>query len=77
MAEPVDDLTYYKDLLEKARNALDSLSVGAQTSLSVEGKNYSYETRGDLANYVGLLESKVARLEGRKLRPFMSWGNFT
>jgi len=63
--------------IQNAYKALETLSKGAQSSVSFENRNYDYESRGELLGFIKSLEAQRAELAGQKPKPFMSWENFS
>lgn len=67
-----EKLASVEKMLENAYNALEQLSIGAQSTLSLGDKNFAYETRSELLYFINQLENKKAALEGRKFQPYQS-----
>lgn len=67
-----EKLASVENMLANAYNALEKLTVGAQTSISFGDKNYTFESRSELLYFINQLENKKAALQGRKFQPYQS-----
>ena len=70
MMTVADKIESYEKMLKAAHTALESLSAGTASAVTIENRNFTNESRSDLLSYIGQLEAKLFALRNPNKSPF-------
>ena len=64
------EIASYKRMIRNATNALEQLSIGAQETVTVENRSFTFMDRNDLMNFIAQLKDVLFDLENPDQRTF-------